>query len=215
MTAFLPLYTHAHIYQRLPIYWTCLTSACDARVIATRATCNRLLSSCLTCTLTPWHSVRWGLTFEAPRIFAQTCPCILNDVKWWNVTKLNDNRRIFKGNETNNIISTIAADGLASFVSGILTGAWVKWHHPVRWCRMSLVAKSLRNVWQWMVLCKAAVSPLLTHWRYCSLAQSHRYNQGLLQYTIPDSKVHGANRSPTRAWQDSSGTHVGPTNLAV
>ena len=26
-----------------------------------------------------------------------------------------------------------------------------------------------------MVLCKTAISPLLTHWRYCSLALSHRY----------------------------------------
>ena len=26
-----------------------------------------------------------------------------------------------------------------------------------------------------MALCKTAISPLLTHWRYCSLALSHRY----------------------------------------
>ena len=27
----------------------------------------------------------------------------------------------------------------------------------------------------WMAQCKTAVSPLLTHWRYCSFALSHRY----------------------------------------
>ena len=29
-----------------------------------------------------------------------------------------------------------------------------------------------------MALCKPAVSPLLMHWRYCSLAPSHRYGSG-------------------------------------
>ena len=36
-----------------------------------------------------------------------------------------------------------------------------------------------------MAYCKTAVSPLLTYWRYCSLAQSHRCDQAGFMSTEP------------------------------
>ena len=36
-----------------------------------------------------------------------------------------------------------------------------------------------------------------------------------LEYTDPDSKVHGANMGPIWGWQDLGGLHVGPMNFAI
>ena len=34
-------------------------------------------------------------------------------------------------------------------------------------------------------------------------------------WSIPDSKVHGANMGPIWGWQDPGGPHVGPMNFAI
>ena len=47
--------------------------------------------------------------------------------------------------------------------------------------------------------CETAVSLLLTPWRYCSLALSHRNGHAFLdaqKLIIPDSRIHGANMGP-------------------
>ena len=74
-----------------------------------------------------------------------------------------------------------------------------------------------------MVLCKTAVSPLLMHWRYYSLALIHRYfpNSAMMEWLVlrqsnyPDSKVHVANVGPTWVLSGPDGPHVGPMNLAI
>ena len=36
-----------------------------------------------------------------------------------------------------------------------------------------------------------------------------------MEYSNPDSKIHGANMGPTWGWQDPGGPHVGPMNFAI
>ena len=43
---------------------------------------------------------------------------------------------------------------------------------PWDWCQIYAI---LCNI-LWWFRCKTAVSPLLTHWRYCSLSLTHQYN---------------------------------------
>ena len=45
-----------------------------------------------------------------------------------------------------------------------------------------------------MAKCKTAVSPLLTHWRYCSLALSHRYITCFLTLLLLRSEYSGKTR---------------------
>ena len=85
-----------------------------------------------------------------------------------------------------------------------------------------------------MVSYKTAVSPSLTHWRYCSLALSQlrvlsilvvhgilwaftllvsTRKYSMMTISIPDSKVHGANMGPIWGRQDPGGPMLAPWTL--
>ena len=96
-----------------------------------------------------------------------------------------------------------AHTGLHAIVSRYHIGAWTSWYCTsgfdkviLHWCFWTFVLTpyfatkdwycnhwplmdlefSLCEIWNIsMAWCKTAVTPLLTHWSYCSLARSHRY----------------------------------------
>ena len=56
------------------------------------------------------------------------------------------------------------------------------------------IASNANNVFMPMTQCKTAVTPLLTHWSYCSLALSHQYhdNTNTSHTSLPLIHVHQA-----------------------
>ena len=53
-------------------------------------------------------------------------------------------------------------------------------------------------------------------WVTATFAQNTRYPNDVVNLTrLPDSKVCGANMGHIWGWQDPSGSHVGPMNLAI
>ena len=68
---------------------------------------------------------------------------------------------------------------------------------PVQWCFLSIwykytylmFIKLCVHMIVLIALCKTAVSPLLTHWRYCSLALSHGYGAVWRRWCILGSYI--------------------------
>ena len=69
--------------------------------------------------------------------------------------------------------------------------------------------------WISMALCKTAVTPLLTHWSYCSLALSHRYGVPSTRVRVnsSDRKVHGAYMGPPESCRPQMGPMLTPWTL--